>query len=242
MPKRLQKKPNFRRGKRRPARKYNRGVLTRFDRYTFSRINVPFPDQLFTKLTYAESGRITAGGVGALGVHTWRHNDITDPNYSGTGHQVFYNDQLAGIYNQYCVYGCKIKLTVCPTQAQDGPVKVFLRCRKSATLPTDPELEEERLYSKYKMLSSGLGSNGDPKTLTMYVPVNKLFGKTKPQVLADDQFSAATSTSTTSSPALKSYYTACVYAMDPSKTGDVWYNVHLTYYVKFSERVPQGKS
>lgn len=242
MPRRLQSKPTY---KRKTKRRYIRGSLmparigysgqSPFRRVS---VNVPFPKQLFTKLNYVDNRQLTGSAAGAIQYHTYRHNDITDPDQSGVGHQALYNDQLTGIYGSYCVYGCKITVEACTAATVGCPVKLLLRCRKDTSIPTDITLEEERLQSKYMLLPA---SGNGVRKLTMYMPTGAMFGKTKRQILTDDLYSAATSNST-SSPTDQSYWTICIAPMDAAITATAYINVKLTYYTKFYERKPQLSS
>lgn len=201
----------------------------------------PFPNQLFCKLNYADNYKIIGAGAGLLGTQTWRLNDITDPDYTGTGHQVYYNDQLAPIYRKYCVYGAKITVDICPSVSSVAPTKVMLRARAyNTTAPSDPDLEEERLRSKYILLPSG--ENDQVRRLSMYMPCSALFGKTKSQILTEEAYSANTSASSTSSPTDKGYFTLTIHSMDPAGQPVCYANVKIVYYVKFYERQAQGQS
>lgn len=243
MPRRLQGKPTYK--KKNYKRRYVGGSL-RSSRIGVSgaapfrrvSVNVPFPKQLFTKLNYVDNRLLQAGSAGAIVYHTYRHNDITDPDQSGLGHQTLYNDQLTGIYESYCVYGCKIVVEIASAYNCNCPVKVTLRCRKDTSAPLDITLEEERLQGKYTMVPN---QGQAVKKLQMYMPTGAMFGKTKKQILADDLFSAATSNST-SSPTDQAFWTISAAPMDPAITAAVYVNVKLTYYVKFYERKPQQQS
>lgn len=242
MPRRLQRKPNNRKNYK---RRYVRGSLrsarigvTGAPPFRRVSVNVPFPKQLFTKLHYVDNRLLQGGSAGALIYHTYRHNDITDPDQSGIGGQVYYNDQLKDIYGSYCVYGCKITIEMASAYNCNCPVKVTVRCRKDTSAPLDISLEEERLQGKYVMVpNQGQGV----RKLEMYMPTGAMFGKTKKQILSDDLFSAATSNST-SSPTDQAFWTITASPMDPAITVALYTNVKLTYYVKFYERLPQQRS
>lgn len=197
-------------------------------------------EQTFTKLTYAANIQITAGGAGLVGVHTFRGNDITDPDFSGGGHQAFMNDLFGGLYGRYVVYGCKIVVTSATANTGLPAQKIYLRARKSVILPTVSELEEERKWSKTVMLGPGVSTG--TKTVSMYMPTHVLFGTTKTAVLTDDLFGAVTSTTATSSPTNAWYWTISDHCLDATQVASIHCNVRLIYYCKFSLRIPQGQS
>lgn len=72
-----------------------------------SRANSPFPNKNLFRLRYCETVSLNAG-VGAIAYHLFSANGIYDPNISGTGHQPYGYDTIAGIYNHYEVIGSKI--------------------------------------------------------------------------------------------------------------------------------------
>jgi len=52
--------------------------------------------------------------AGAIGTYVFVANGLFDPDFTSTGHQPLYFDQLAAIYNHYTVVASKIKLTISP--------------------------------------------------------------------------------------------------------------------------------
>lgn len=241
MPRKLQARPRRKYGGRKYTKGYMRSAKYRpaGSGYRSIGVAVPFPKQLFTKLAYVDSRLLTGAGAGLLKAHTYRHNNITDPDFTGTGSQVYYNDQLSPVYAMFCVYGSRIRIEATSAYNVNCPVKLLVRARKDSAIPTDYNLEEERLDSKYVLLPP----NGQAtKSITMYKSVASLWGKTKRQVLASPDYEAPTSTSSTSSVSNESYWTVSTYPMDPAITSSVYINVKIDYYVKFYERIPQGRS
>lgn len=66
----------------------------------------------FIRLRYVEAATVNPGTSGALGVYTWRANGIYDPNVTGTGGQPSGHDQLALMYNKYCVVSSRFNVTL----------------------------------------------------------------------------------------------------------------------------------
>lgn len=62
-----------------------------------------------TKLVYEEDVTITASSTSPQ-FYVFACNDIYDPNVTGVGHQPYYHDQLAQLYNRYDVTMSNIKV------------------------------------------------------------------------------------------------------------------------------------
>lgn len=85
---------------------------------------VGFPRTLKFKHRYSDVVNIS--GTGNPG-YRFIANGLYDPNQSGTGHQPLYFDQLAAIYNHYCVIGSKIKVQIVPQGSTvEDPYRVVL--------------------------------------------------------------------------------------------------------------------
>lgn len=82
----------------------------------------PFPSKQSVKLTYSDLYFVTAGSSGTFGTEQgFRLNSLYDPDYVKTGHQPYFFDTLAAIYNRYMVRACTIDITFSDPTA-DGVV------------------------------------------------------------------------------------------------------------------------
>lgn len=70
-----------------------------------------FPKKVRMTHRYHETITVT-GPVGAIGIGRFACNGMYDPNLSGVGHQPYYFDQMAAIYNHYTVTKSSIVLHV----------------------------------------------------------------------------------------------------------------------------------
>lgn len=70
---------------------------------------VPFPKIRAVKLRYITNVELDASS-GAVTTHGFRSNSIYDPDYSGTGAQPYYTDQMFASYNKCTVVGSKITI------------------------------------------------------------------------------------------------------------------------------------
>lgn len=89
------------------------GVITGLSRTDFG-----FPDRLKTKLHYADVIQLSAS-AGSPGLWQFRMNSLYDPDYTGTGHQPQWFDQLSAVYQYYKVLGSKITCTFIPNNISD---------------------------------------------------------------------------------------------------------------------------
>lgn len=73
---------------------------------------LPFPPVKFATLRYADNYRITEAGGGAGGSYIWRASDAYHPDFTGTGHQPLYFDQLCTPSGPYVAFSVpKVKFT-----------------------------------------------------------------------------------------------------------------------------------
>jgi len=75
-----------------------------------------------------------------------------DPNISGTGHQPYYFDQLAALYDHYCVIGSKCKFTIINTGVNDPAYGVcaFVDDDTTATYSSLDEIAERQTGKYHK--------------------------------------------------------------------------------------------
>lgn len=83
-----------------------------------SRTDFGFPDRVKTKLHYCDVVQLAAS-AGNPAIYQFRMNDLFDPDYTGTGHQPQWFDQLAAVYSNYKVLGSKITATFIPNNISD---------------------------------------------------------------------------------------------------------------------------
>lgn len=83
---------------------YGMRVMARFP-YRLS----GFPDTLPTRLQYRENLNLSLGST--VTSYVFRGNSLFDPNFTGTGSQPMFYDQLSAIYDFYMVTQSHIKVT-----------------------------------------------------------------------------------------------------------------------------------
>lgn len=95
---------------------------------------VAFPDKYKTKLRYVDNLQIS----GAAQQYTFRANSLFDPDFTSTGHQPFYYDQLIAVYEKYRVYETSIKLTIINSASSPA----FAVCIPTSQIPTITSLSQ----------------------------------------------------------------------------------------------------
>lgn len=153
----------------------NPGLVTRVSRNNFG-----FPDRLKTKLQYCDVIQLGAS-AGSPAVWQFRMTSLFDPDYTGTGHQPQWFDQLAGVYQAYRVLGSKITVTFSPNQVSDsetndkGPYIVGITGNENVSFGSAnyPALLEDA-NSVHTVLGDKQGAN-NVKTLSLtYSPLRDM--------------------------------------------------------------------
>lgn len=82
-----------------------------------------FPVRMPARLVYEDLLTIAPGAT--LGSYVFRGNSLFDPDYTGTGHQPRYYDQLTAVYGRYKVLGSSITVEMINTSGGGGSGAVF---------------------------------------------------------------------------------------------------------------------
>ncbi len=89
-----------------------------------SRGPTPFPDRMRCVLTYADTYVTMIASSAAKSVQQFSMNSLFDPDFTGTGAQPEYFDQLSLLYNRYRVYGSAIKVVLLPFNTSGSQINV----------------------------------------------------------------------------------------------------------------------
>jgi len=156
----------------------------------------PFPQHKYVVMPYSDIVTLTtAVGTGYPGVHTFNPNSCYDPNTTGTGHQPLYYDQLGLVYRTYRVLGFSYKVTFFNHDTNSNYQVGVMMTADTAYDPSSLSMiytDEKRgaIVKNYSYQTGKLEMKG-------YMPINKLFGITKSQLLAERDYSAFFSTNPT---------------------------------------------
>lgn len=193
---------------------------------------IPYPSSFRTTLKYADYMQITQTTAGTPVSYQFLMNSLYDCDYTGTGHQPYFFDQLCNstMYQRYTVFGCKVIITA----TSNNPCEILVRPSISTTPPTNISLESERPKSKSIMINNGQNS----RTLSQYYSISKIWGVAKRKVSDEDSFTGTYN----SSPASPAFLNIMVYNPDASYTVTANIHIRLKFYCKLYDRHPVGQS
>lgn len=214
----------------RPAKRFRRGRKLRGRRgkgngiYT-KLLRQPVPDRQLTKLRYCESLNAAIISPAIFTYYLYR-SSLYDPDYTGTGHQPLWRDELVTLYERYRVLGIKYRFTIHNSNTQflgQGVVRY--------TNSTTPETNYMTVRERNNVKRFTLGSwASKPVVIKGYMPVGKPWGMTKKDVMHDEDFEALMGTN----PIKTSYIALYLFAQTNSCTFHV--QSDLEYYVELSDR------
>lgn len=111
----------------------------------------PFPNVKYVRHKYVDVITIPAGSsAGWPQLYQFRANSMYDPDYTGTGHQPLFRDEMAAQYNYYTVLSSFIKVLVPPENTQERNWTLFVD--DEATVPDAPAIfEQHRIKGAVKL-------------------------------------------------------------------------------------------
>lgn len=186
---------------------------------------IGFPRMLKFKHIYSESILLTDNGGPQN--YLFSANGMYDPNYTGTGHQPMYFDQVGALYNHYCVIGSKITIRAVPqgTSVQN-PYKIVLWVNDDTNVSPTVDGIMEFKGAKTRLCTGGI--NPSQIVLTQSWSAKKYFGGSP---LANTNLQGTTS----SNPIEQSYYNITLRTLDGISTVSVWFQVQIEYIAIWKE-------
>lgn len=219
------------------ARAYSRGKPVKKTRSAMSQADIvaeaginlfrrspstPLPLRLKTTMRYYDQKSMNIPAAGFYVEKNWRANGMYDPDVDVGGHQPRGFDQLALLYNHYCVVGSKITITI---QSVDNtqPILAALILTESSTTFAMTDLMESS-YCSYALI----GPVNEPTKLVMtFSP--KFFSQKNPL----DEYNLA-GTGTTD-PAQPAYYKIGMNSPAGVDEADVITHVLIEYVAIWTE-------
>lgn len=202
-----------------------------------------FPETYKTVLVYNEGISIDAAAGGAT-YYSFNCMNLYDPNYSGTGHQPLYYDNLTAIYNRWRVRAAYITVTVLDTFVSNATVDAgaaylaqgtggrLIVCRDinaADNETTTNNIQEERSKNiKWRYFSAQ--TNGRyPKLKMMCIPhVQLKFSKDDAQLFGG----------VATGPTANCFFNIGVAGVDDTvNPPNVRLNVRISYVVDFFDRI-----
>lgn len=189
------------------------------------------PDSTFVKLRYVQDLQASVFTTGSTNVYdAFIGNSIYRPDETA-GSLVNANGLLyyKQAYTNYVVLGSKCRVTACNNSTTAPRMFYLLPTTDVISSTSALQIIQSQPYVKRTMLGVASGA-GNTKTLSSYMSTRKIFGKPGTTVSADLSGTGATS------PAKLWNWFIFFHQNSTDTTGPVWYNVEITFYVKFYGR------
>lgn len=201
--------------------------------YRSVKAGVGFPRKMTMTHRYYETIDINSA-AGSTAIVSFRANGMYDPNYTGTGHQPLYFDQMNAIYNHWTVIGSKITVNCAhaATSNTNSTVCLYLNDDTTVTPVLNSLIEQSK--AKYVVMPV---SNVDPYRLTMGWSLKKEFGTSKGCLINTTMGGTATA-----DPTEQSIYTVAIFPQNVSSTQTYNLEILITYIAVWTELKDIGGS
>lgn len=227
---RRKSRPSVRRRKsrsmRKSTRRINKRAVNKMVALRGANVGAGFPAKMTMTHRYIERARLQNLVPSAIEQGQYSCNSLFDPNSSGAGHQPLYFDQMAAIYDQYCVILSKATFTFTNTGTIPCYAGVFLN-DDTVTTSTSYIGVSEQTNAKHFILGAR-DSGKSTRKITLYWGVRKWFGKSP---LANDNLRGTTTTN----PAEQMYFNYWTQPIDGATSADVWVDCQVTYTSVWTE-------
>lgn len=198
----------------------------------------PFPDRMRVTLCYSSSYISLIANSAAAGRQQFSMNDMFKPDFTNSGAQPEYFDQLKTLYNRYRVYGSAIKVTFLPFNSSGTQINVPTNAvlvpsaQSLATLNVDDAAALPRAQNRV------ITGNMDYKNVTMVAShsVSEILGVK--DVEGADRLQALVS----SSPSELALWAIVARTADGVTSTSLGISVRLSYDVEFFDRQVQLQS
>lgn len=194
-------------------------------------IGLGLPKKMAMVLKYVEPVLINAA-AGVYSTYQYSLNSLYDPNYTGTGHQPMYFDQIMALYDHYCVIKSKFvfKAFANPGGAQCC-IQYFINDDTSVT-PVNFDGAAEQSLAKMTLTTP---LNTKPVTLSGSWSAKAFFGG---DVLANVDLQGTSS----SNPTEQSYVTIGLQSLDKASTVALQGVIEIHYTAIFKELKDESQS
>jgi len=193
------------------------------------------PDAIMVKLKYVSQIKIDTTSAFFYD-QIYRGNTLFDPDLTNVGHQPMGYDQWAAFYNRYRVLACAAKLNII-NEAAGPPCHVVFGPSTSAT-PYSGDLQEALEQPRAKYVGPLEVASRRAHSMKHYMTTSEVFGVPAEAVKDENDYSAATSTS----PNKIWYWHLSLVSTDVSSDLLITWNLELTYYCMFQDRVALANS
>lgn len=187
--------------------------------------------KVMSKLRY--SAIVThSNGVADAGLYQFRLNSVFDPDYTSAGSQPPYFDRMALIYGAYRVLACKYQVRSTYNSGTNQVVVVWPQ--SVATSVTSLQSALCQTTARCNVATPYTDPNANK--IKGYLPMAKVFGVERLEIETDSDYGALTSTN----PNKVAYLNLYSGNQTGTSTSDCQSLVELTYYVEWSQPVPDN--
>jgi hypothetical protein len=212
MPRKSTKSKKTYKGKKKTYRKAN-------VQRTMVHLGEGFPKMIKCTHRYSETIRMT-NTVGSLAIQRFLANGMYKPNYTSSGHQPMYTDQMQILYNKYHIIGSKIFVSFIHT-GSGVPTDCMVLLDDDTTSSSLVTTLMEQTNAKYKIMSYG---NSAPKVITRSYSAKKTHGGS---ILANDNLQGNATAGT--DPIEQNYFTIITSPVDGISNNAVDIVVKIEY-------------
>lgn len=193
----------------------------------------PIPPRYPTKLHYFDIGTINAAST-LLGTYGYRLNGLFDPDFTGTGIQPLYFDQMAALYSKYRVYAVDVIVEM-SNETEETNMSIVVPSIANS-IGTSPAAAATQRFARNLTLGPKSGGFGI-KTVRFRVDLAKIWGVDQRALHSEDDFAALT----TGNPGNVVYLWLATRNIGSTAT-IVRYSVRLVYHCDFHMPVIQPVS
>lgn len=217
-------RPNKRKTKRKRKRFFKKFKTSR----AIIRMPSIMPDTLLVNMKYNTS--ITMVNVAGFGSYVFRMNSISDPDFTGLGHQPLGHDQWANFYAEYEVKSSSVDCFAIPTVNNPVVFSIYPAITSSVTASTTLAIEQP--YTKYQYIATI--NIGDQRHLRHFMTVRKIEGRNTDSVNYIATFG--------SNPTLSRFWILSLASMTGVDISTIRVNVTITYHCKLFRRITLSES
>lgn len=142
----------------------------------------PFPNTKIVRHKYCDVITLPAGAAaGFPSYYQFRANSMFDPDYTGTGHQPMFRDEMAAQYKSYTVLKSYIRITFPPELDTPQTIQLWVDDDDSVPSSINNAQEQHRMYQCVK-----LDKRNGPLVIKGFYDAAKWNRTTMKGLMADD--------------------------------------------------------
>lgn len=220
------KRAKVRRAVKRSNFRKNAYALKRYTPRSIVNTGSGFPDKMVMTHKYCDKVNVQST-AGTIGNYLFSCNGMYDPNITGTGHQPYYFDQMAAIYDQYTVIMSRCKISFWANETNASGIGVCLSLNDDTTVTNTAVVTlQEQTGSKMKIAGNVSDSI---RSLVKYWGARKSFGS---GIMANNDLQGTAA----ANPTEQMYYVVSCQSLDGISTQDIWVTVEITYTAVWTEK------